>query len=110
PGVAHSGDDRNQQHDSQSKAQGPPHTLNPGALMHLIAIICELCLRWNEHFCTVRARMMHVIGEFPIDSSFVCNGVVNVLYSLHEMSHAALAPLKMWASMNANMFKHPFSP
>ena len=33
-----------------------------------------------------------------------------MLYALHEMSHAALAPWQMWASMNANMFSHPFSP
>ena len=33
-----------------------------------------------------------------------------MLYTLHEMSHAALAPWQMWASMNANMFSHPFSP
>jgi len=33
-----------------------------------------------------------------------------LLYALHEMSHAALAPWQMWASMNANMFSHPFSP
>jgi poly(3-hydroxybutyrate) depolymerase len=26
------------------------------------------------------------------------------------MSHAALAPWQMWASMNASMFSHPFSP
>jgi poly(3-hydroxybutyrate) depolymerase len=26
------------------------------------------------------------------------------------MSHAALAPWQMWASMNANVFSHPFSP
>jgi poly(3-hydroxybutyrate) depolymerase len=36
--------------------------------------------------------------------------VVNLLYTLHEMSHAALAPWQMWASMNANIFSHPFSP
>ena len=33
-----------------------------------------------------------------------------MLYTLHEMSHAALAPWQMWASMNASMFSHPFSP
>lgn len=33
-----------------------------------------------------------------------------MLYALHEMSHAALAPWQMWASMNANVFSHPFSP
>ena len=33
-----------------------------------------------------------------------------MLYTLHEMSHAALAPWQIWASMNANMFSHPFSP
>jgi len=33
-----------------------------------------------------------------------------LLYTLHEMSHAALAPWQMWASMNASMFGHPFSP
>jgi poly(3-hydroxybutyrate) depolymerase len=33
-----------------------------------------------------------------------------LLYTLHEMSHAALAPWQMWASMNANVFSHPFSP
>jgi len=36
--------------------------------------------------------------------------VDNLLYALHEMSHAALAPWQMWASMNANVFSHPFSP
>jgi poly(3-hydroxybutyrate) depolymerase len=36
--------------------------------------------------------------------------VLDLLYTLHEMSHAALAPWQMWASMNANMFSHPFSP
>ena len=33
-----------------------------------------------------------------------------MLYTLHEMSHAALAPWQMWASMNASLFSHPFSP
>ena len=33
-----------------------------------------------------------------------------MLYTLHEMSHAALVPWQMWASVNANMFSHPFSP
>ncbi len=33
-----------------------------------------------------------------------------MLYTLHEMSHAALAPWQMWASINASMFSHPFSP
>ena len=33
-----------------------------------------------------------------------------MLYTLHEMSHAALAPWQMWASMYANLFSHPFSP
>ena len=33
-----------------------------------------------------------------------------MLYTLHEMSHAALAPWQMWASMNARAFSHPFSP
>ncbi len=33
-----------------------------------------------------------------------------MLYALHEMSHAALAPWQMWASMNASMFSNPFSP
>ena len=33
-----------------------------------------------------------------------------MLYTLHEMSHAALAPWQLWASMNASMFSHPFSP
>ena len=33
-----------------------------------------------------------------------------MLYTLHEMSHAALAPWQMWASMNASVFGHPFSP
>lgn len=33
-----------------------------------------------------------------------------MLYTLHEMSHAALTPWQMWASMNASMFSHPFSP
>ena len=33
-----------------------------------------------------------------------------MLYTLHEMSHAALAPWQMWASFNANVFGHPFSP
>ena len=33
-----------------------------------------------------------------------------MLYALHEMSHAALAPWQLWASMNASMFSHPFSP
>jgi len=33
-----------------------------------------------------------------------------LLYTLHEMSHAALAPWQLWASMNASMFSHPFSP
>jgi poly(3-hydroxybutyrate) depolymerase len=33
-----------------------------------------------------------------------------LLYTLHEMSHAALAPWQMWASMNAGLFTHPFSP
>jgi len=33
-----------------------------------------------------------------------------LLYALHEMSHAALAPWQMWASINANVFSHPFSP
>ena len=33
-----------------------------------------------------------------------------MLYTLHEMSHAALAPWQMWASMYASLFSHPFSP
>lgn len=33
-----------------------------------------------------------------------------MLYALHEMSHAALAPWQMLASMNASVFSHPFSP
>ena len=33
-----------------------------------------------------------------------------MLYTLHEMGHAALAPWEMWASLNASMFSHPFSP
>jgi poly(3-hydroxybutyrate) depolymerase len=33
-----------------------------------------------------------------------------LLYTLHEMSHAALAPWQIWASMNAKLFSHPFSP
>ena len=33
-----------------------------------------------------------------------------MLYTLHEMSHAALAPWQMWASMNASLFSHPCSP
>ena len=33
-----------------------------------------------------------------------------MLYTLHEMSHAALTPWQLWASFNANMFSHPFSP
>ncbi len=33
-----------------------------------------------------------------------------MLYTLHEMSHAALTPWQMWASFNANLFSHPFSP
>ncbi len=41
---------------------------------------------------------------------YVCNGVVNLLYTLHEMSHAALVPWQMWASINASLFSHPFSP
>ena len=32
-----------------------------------------------------------------------------MLYTLHEMSHAALAPWQMWASINASIFSHPFS-
>ena len=33
-----------------------------------------------------------------------------MLYTLHEMSHAALLPWQMWASVNASLFSHPFSP
>ncbi len=33
-----------------------------------------------------------------------------MLYTLHEMSHAALEPWKLWARMNASLFTHPFSP
>ena len=33
-----------------------------------------------------------------------------MLYTLHEMSHAALTPWQLWASFNANAFSHPFSP
>ena len=33
-----------------------------------------------------------------------------MLYTLHEMSHAALAPWQIWASMSANMFSNPLSP
>jgi poly(3-hydroxybutyrate) depolymerase len=36
--------------------------------------------------------------------------VVDLLYTLHEMSHTALTPWQMWASMNASLFSHPFSP
>ena len=36
--------------------------------------------------------------------------MINLLYALHEMSHAALAPWQMWASINASLFSHPFSP
>ena len=53
---------------------------------------------------------MHTAGEFGINTQRVCNGVPNLLYTLHEMSHAALAPWQLWASMNASMFSHPFSP
>src|SRR3989304_4283764 len=54
--------------------------------------------------------MMHTAGEFGINAQRVCNGVPNLLYTLHEMSHAALVPWQLWASMNASMFSHPFSP
>src|SRR3989304_663244 len=54
--------------------------------------------------------MMHTAGEFGINAQRVCNGVPNLLYALHEMSHAALAPWQMWAGMNASLFSHPFSP
>ena len=47
--------------------------------------------------------------EFGIKLQRVCNGVVNLLYTLHEMSHAALTPWQMWASINASIFSHPFS-
>lgn len=53
---------------------------------------------------------MRPAAEFGIKPQRVFNGVVNLLYALHEMSHAALAPWQMWASMNASMFSHPFSP
>ena len=53
---------------------------------------------------------MRSAGEFGINVQRVRNGVLDLLYTLHEMSHAALAPWQMWASMNANMFSHPFSP
>ena len=33
-----------------------------------------------------------------------------MLYTLHEMSHAALTPWQMLASINARAFSHPFSP
>jgi poly(3-hydroxybutyrate) depolymerase len=36
--------------------------------------------------------------------------VLDLIYALHEMSHAALTPWQMWANMNANMFSNPFSP
>jgi poly(3-hydroxybutyrate) depolymerase len=47
---------------------------------------------------------------FGIRKYATINGVVNLLYTLHEMSHAALTPWQMWANMNAGMFSHPFSP
>ena len=53
---------------------------------------------------------MRPAAEFGIKPQRVFNGVVNLLYALHEMSHAALAPWQMWAGMNASMFSHPFSP
>jgi len=53
---------------------------------------------------------MPYAGEFGISSQRVRKGVLDLLYALHEMSHAALMPWKMWASMNANMFSNPFSP
>ena len=33
-----------------------------------------------------------------------------MLYNFHEMSHAALAPLQMWARMNMSLFSSPYSP
>ena len=53
---------------------------------------------------------MHPAGEFGINPSIVFFGVANLLYTMHEMSHAALTPWQMWASMNASIFSHPFSP
>ena len=53
---------------------------------------------------------MRAAAEFGIKPLPQGKGVVDLLYTLHEMSHAALAPWQMWASMNANLFSHPFSP
>ena len=47
---------------------------------------------------------------FGINDLRLINGVSDLLYTLHEMSHAALTPWQLWASFNANMFSHPFSP
>jgi poly(3-hydroxybutyrate) depolymerase len=54
--------------------------------------------------------MMQAAGETGIKWHLVYNGVVDLLYTLHEMSHAVLAPWQMWAQMNTGMFTHPFSP
>jgi poly(3-hydroxybutyrate) depolymerase len=33
-----------------------------------------------------------------------------MLYTLHELQHAALAPLRYWAETTRQLFSHPFSP
>jgi poly(3-hydroxybutyrate) depolymerase len=33
-----------------------------------------------------------------------------MLYTLHELQHAALAPLKFWAAAGRHLFSNPFSP
>lgn len=33
-----------------------------------------------------------------------------MLYTLHELQHAALAPLHLWADQGANLLRHPMNP
>lgn len=53
---------------------------------------------------------MRPAGDFGISNQCLINGEPDLLYTLHEMSHAALTPWQLWASFNASAFSHPFSP